>query len=241
MALNANQFPSIYKALGIDLTKLGCVMLPLQTMAMPIVDLPTYKSNNEARFWINGWIAGTKAHATLLYGLLPNAHALEPHIREVLADWQRPESIDTFHVDYFDSPYPDEKYHCLIVHLDPRPLIEAHKRLNLLPHINTFPFSNQSFRSCGSSAKRTPNRNSSSSPQHPHISPMFLALSLPFTSNQSLRSAAHGSSMMRCSLCPCCHDGFASITLSFSIALSALPLPLPLPCSPATCARSALA
>lgn len=139
MALNANQFPSIYKALGIDLTKLGCVMLPLQTIAMPIVDLPTYKSNNEARFWINGWIAGTKAHATLLYGLLPNAHALEPHIREVLADWQRPESIDTFHVDYFDSPYPDEKYHCLIVHLDPRPLIEAHKRLNLLPHINTFP------------------------------------------------------------------------------------------------------
>jgi hypothetical protein len=47
--------------------------------------------------------------------------------------------VEIDHVSYFDSPYPDEPYYCIVAHIKVTPeLLEGHQRLEFLPHINTF-------------------------------------------------------------------------------------------------------
>lgn len=140
--INAHDFESVYKQLGINLNTLGCVMLDLQTLGSmggtvrSTSDL--YYAKNPERKWIKGWVVGKVPHITLLYGLLDNAHNWEEHIESVLSGW----SIDHVEIDYigyFDSPYSDEDYYCLVAHIKVTPeLMEGHQRLEFLPHINTF-------------------------------------------------------------------------------------------------------
>jgi len=97
-----------------------------------------YYSKNKERFWIDGWIADKQLHTTLLYGLLEEGKSFEPHIEEVLSGWELDE-VEIESVGYFDSPYEDEPYYCIIAHIKKTPkLIEGHQRLQFLPHINTF-------------------------------------------------------------------------------------------------------
>lgn len=136
-------FEETYKKLGVDLDKLGCVMLDIE----PLNNMNAndhegmeglYYTKNPERKWINGWIAGNVAHVTLLYGLLENAHNWEPHIAAVLDGWVLKE-VEIENVDYFDSPYSDEEYYCIIAHIKvTEELVEGHQRLEFLPHINTF-------------------------------------------------------------------------------------------------------
>ena len=71
--LSAHKFQDVYTQFGIDLNSLGCVMLdvvPLDTMYTIEADgagVALYYAKNKARFWINGWVVGDKAHVTLLY------------------------------------------------------------------------------------------------------------------------------------------------------------------------------
>lgn len=127
--------------MGVNLNTLGCVMAPLELLPMPeiVSEDDLYFSMNPERFWIKGWVANRKAHVTLLYGLLLNQMNIkDSHIREVLGGWGLP-SVEVDYVDTFDSPYDDEDYYCVVAHLLPKPnLLEGHKRLSLLPHINTF-------------------------------------------------------------------------------------------------------
>lgn len=147
VAFNANKFPEIYKDLGIDLGKLGCVMLDVDPKDLA-KDLYLeqmeerdvfYSSEKPDRFWIDGYVAGKTAHVTLLYGLLTPAWKQKGNIEKVLAGW----SIKTVHVEsigFFPSPYPDDPYYCIVAHVEITPeLREGNERLELLPHINTFP------------------------------------------------------------------------------------------------------
>lgn len=141
--LNSHDFEHTYKALGINLDTLGCVMAdvePLEDMKKPIRGTESiyYTSPNPNRKWINGWIAGNVAHVTLLYGLLENAHTWEQHVKAVMDGWVM-ETVQIDHVGYFESPYPDEEYYCIVAHIKVTPeLQEGHDRLQFLPHINTF-------------------------------------------------------------------------------------------------------
>ncbi len=141
--LNSHMFEKTYKDLGVNLDELGCVMLdiePLDNMWSLEQDgfISLYKSGNPARKWIDGWVVGKVAHITLLYGLLDNAHNWETHIQSVLKDWEMNE-VEIDHIGYFDSPYPDEEYYCIVAHIKVTPeLMEGHQRLEFLPHINTF-------------------------------------------------------------------------------------------------------
>lgn len=140
MDLNAHNFEEVYKWLGINLNQLGCVMLPLEFIPEPdSLKGLAYTSDHPERFWIDGWVASYKAHVTLLYGLIHRAQNIEPHIRDVLDGWKCPH-VFLDHVGFFPSPYPDEKYWCIIAHIRPdQSLVEGHSRLSFLPHINTFP------------------------------------------------------------------------------------------------------
>jgi 2'-5' RNA ligase len=140
--MNWNQYSQVYEDLGIAVDTLGCVMLdlkPLENMYSIELDgasVALYQSKNKKRFWINGWVADKKPHVTLLYGLLSKHY--KKHIDVVLSDWSCDQVI-VDHVDYFPSPYSDENYYCIVAHIKTTPeLLEGHRRLSLLPHINTF-------------------------------------------------------------------------------------------------------
>ena len=103
--LSSHQFKDVYKWLGIDLNKLGCLMLDTEPLYLPshiiydwetgagvnfdkfFLDLFMYKSLNPDRFWINGLVSDNVPHITLLYGLLSEAKNYKPHIEEVLLGW----------------------------------------------------------------------------------------------------------------------------------------------------------
>lgn len=145
MELSSNQFPKVYEALDISLSDLGCVMIDLE----PSIELikignemeagkSLYYSGNKEHFWIDGFV-GKNPHVTLLYGLLGPAVDYKHLIDKVLEGWEL-KSVEVEKIGYFESPYPDEKYRCVVAHVKVTPkLLEGHQRLEFLPHINTFP------------------------------------------------------------------------------------------------------
>jgi 2'-5' RNA ligase len=142
--LNSHQFPDVYKWLGINLSKLGCVMLDLEplrnmySISLEGAETALYHSKNRERHWINGWVADQTLHLTLLYGLLSKSRDISKHIKKVLKGWEILE-VEIEDIGYFDSPYDDEDYYCIVAHIKPTPeLLEGHQRLEFLPHINTF-------------------------------------------------------------------------------------------------------
>jgi 2'-5' RNA ligase len=139
---NANQFTEMYSELGIAIDKLGCIMVDLESFVPEEFPEPDqlYYTPHPDRFWINGFVADHTPHVTLLYGLLKSGNSdYRPYVDKVL----RGVDISTVtidHVGYFDSPYPDEPYYCLVAHVRLTDnLMAAHSSLSLLPHIDTFP------------------------------------------------------------------------------------------------------
>lgn len=148
MEITSHQFPGVYKALGVDLDKLGCIMLDLKPLAVTGIaakkkleaDDALYHSADKAKFWLQGWVFG-EPHVTLLYGLMSpgNEAPMKGAVDEVLEDWKRP-MIEVDHVGFFESKNEDEPYYCLIAHVVKSPeLMEGNERLKMLPHIDTFP------------------------------------------------------------------------------------------------------
>lgn len=125
------------KRIGLAVSELGCIMLDV---AMPDISeaIPpawAYSSEDPAHWWITG--VQTEGHVTLLYGLLPDlVDALA--VDEVLADWELP-TVESSGLDIFPSPFPDEPYACIVARVGSPELGDAHARLSLLPHINTYP------------------------------------------------------------------------------------------------------
>jgi 2'-5' RNA ligase len=139
-ALKAHDFGKVYEALGLNLATLGCVMADLGPIDIEIqTTCRSHFSKNEERFWIKGYVADTNPHVTLLYGLIQKANNYKWHIDQVLEGWKLDEvEIEDF--GYFDSPYADEQYYCVVAHIKVTPeLLDGHQRLSFLPHINTFP------------------------------------------------------------------------------------------------------
>lgn len=151
----AHDFPEIYKGLGLNLNTLGCVMLDLEPIPMPtwiaqdyftgtqsnlnqFIEPVLHKSPNKERFWIDGYVADKVPHVTLRYGLLHTAKNYQSQIEQLLSDWKIG-SVQVEKFGYFDSPYADEDYYCVIGHLALTPeLLDGHERLGFLPHVNTF-------------------------------------------------------------------------------------------------------
>lgn len=140
--LGTSDFPNVYKELGIDISKLGCVMLDLDPLPGSQkerwANLDLYTSPNPDRFWIKGWVADKTPHITLLYGLMEKAKDYKKQIEQVLKGWEY-KKAEIADIGFFESPYPDEPYWCIIAHIKVTPeLMEGNQRLEFLPHINTF-------------------------------------------------------------------------------------------------------
>lgn len=143
MSLNAYDLKAL-PALGINISALGCVMLNVEPVDLSMLpDEWGYTTRDPARKYISGVQRGGQ-HITLLYGLLHNANTIREHVDEVL-DGVTFEGLAVECLDVFDSPYPDEDYKCIVGRLhdkwgnEPGCLVDAHARLSMLPHIDTFP------------------------------------------------------------------------------------------------------
>lgn len=146
--LNCQHFKSVYEDLGISIPKLGCVMLKVDPIDVSTL-IPqswAHVSDNPDRFWVRGLEGGD--HITLLYGLMHPGPQIIKQVNRVLTGW-KPEvemalkpglgrGLAAPWIDIFPSPYQEEPYACLVLHVAGN-LAEAHQRLSFLPHINTFP------------------------------------------------------------------------------------------------------
>lgn len=139
-----HEYDGLMKDIGIDVNKLGCVMLPTEPfnifsegreLLLDVEDL--YVSDDPAKFWVNGDVSDN-AHITLLYGLLTPAYEQKSNVYEVLHSWRRPEYLVPKGITFFPSPN-EEKYAAIVVEVDDPKLLDAHHRLSYLPHVNTFP------------------------------------------------------------------------------------------------------
>lgn len=138
--LSAHQFKDMYAGLGYDLAKLGCIMLDLEPQTFKINESVLYYAKNKKNYWIDGNVAGKTPHVTLLYGLLRSGDELKSQVDTVLPADKLPKEVTIDHIGFFDSPYDDEPYYCIVAHLKiESTLQEAHDRLQMLPHIDTFP------------------------------------------------------------------------------------------------------
>lgn len=135
-----SDYKHIHENLGITVPNLGCVMLKLHVDSkfnLAIDPKELHVSPHPERWWINGDVTDS-LHITLKYGLLNKAWRWEDHIRELLDGWE-PEPVELAGVKFFDSPYSDEPYACMVgVAKVTENLMEAHRRLSYLPHIDTF-------------------------------------------------------------------------------------------------------
>lgn len=140
--ITAQQFPQVYEELGINVSDLGCIML--RTAALEVSDIIPedalyYANDQENHKYVAGIVSETKAHCTLLYGLMQSGQTWKQQVDEVSAGW----GITTVDIDSciaFTSSDDDEKYYCLVAELAlTEKLLEGNSRLRMLPHIDTFP------------------------------------------------------------------------------------------------------
>ena len=140
--LTAHEFPGLYDNLDVDTDKLGFIMLKVRPF--PVLQFvedgedDLYYSPDKDSY-IQGVVAETKAHVTLLGGLLKPGPQWRKEVDQVLESWVVPR-IKIKAIGAFPSPYPDQDYSCIVAHIDVTPeLQEGNDRLAMLPHINMFP------------------------------------------------------------------------------------------------------
>lgn len=144
----AHNYPEVYEALGYNLSRLGCLMLDTEPIETTYYEMqqdgvtayfPEYKAKNKDRFWIDGYVADKTPHLTLFYGFLQEAKCYQWHIEKILGKVPV-ENVKIEDVSYFESPYPDEEYYCIVAKVEKTPeLLNAHNKMTLLPNIQTFP------------------------------------------------------------------------------------------------------
>jgi len=142
-ALNSRQFPGVYADLGVDLSKLGCIMLDLDPISVTSLvsdgEDDLFFSNDPQYPYAQGAVAEQVAHLTLLYGLMESGPNWQSQVDAVLEGWA-PEPVVIDSIGYFPPSDPREDYWVIVGHVQPTDnLIEGHQRLQLLPHIDTFP------------------------------------------------------------------------------------------------------
>ena len=138
--MNAYKIQAL-KDMGIDVAKLGCVMLDVEQLtAKALLDQEwAYYAKEPERFpWVKGY--EVDSHVTLLYGLLQNANDIRSAVDEVLTGWDPFKApVNPDYISAFQSTIDSEPYSCIVMHIFPdQSLIDAHARLSLLPHIDTF-------------------------------------------------------------------------------------------------------
>ena len=128
----------LYARMGIDVKKLGCVMLNVSAIDLHrhVPDALWYRDPETP--WING--PELEPHITLLFGLMESAHTWREYVDEVMEGWTAPEFIGIRSFERFGGPTAPYDAIVGVVNYGHFHLKDAHQRLSRLPHINTFPY-----------------------------------------------------------------------------------------------------
>ena len=130
----------LYSRMGIDIDKLGCVMLDCEPPTELLDLVPDF-------FWYHDperpgdYGPVLDSHVTLLFGLLTPAHQQREFVDEVLADWRQPEVFEVgakWGLDVFGPK--GAPYEAIVL----KPTVGLHytaanAALSRLPHVRTFP------------------------------------------------------------------------------------------------------
>lgn len=136
---NANMYEEMYEDLWIDLKKLWCLMMQTETFDVDIDDDFLYYTDDKDKHWIWWKVCTEKAHITILYWLLESAQKNKEHINKLIGG-DKIGKLTIESIDTFDSNYQDEPYVCIVAKIKKEDwLMNLHNKLELLPHINTFP------------------------------------------------------------------------------------------------------
>ena len=134
--MNIYDFPQVTRSLEIDPSRLGCVMLRLHSSEL--IEGQDYEPE-----WLYSdpncppWMQGIPdPHVTLLYGLLEPAYRFADEIREVMDGWVPPRFMTSCKYGAFGPV--DAPYRAIVARIDADELLDAHDRLSLLPHCDTF-------------------------------------------------------------------------------------------------------
>ena len=133
----------IYKKLGIDIKKLFCTMANIgwtdeqkATWENMFSSSWAHPYTSSDKKWIKWLVYDNHPHVTVLYGTLDDVDA--DMVKTVLSGWT-PAPLTISEISYFDSP-DQEEYYCIIAKVEvTQDLKDARAKLELLPHINTFP------------------------------------------------------------------------------------------------------
>lgn len=132
----------IYNELGVQRDKSGCIMInvePLEVGDM-LAEGDLYYAKDKDRYWINGIVSDKNCHVTLLFGLMESGNDWKRYVDALLEKVLPIDEVEIDHVSYFDSPYKEEPYFCLIAKLVVSDkLLEANGKLRKLPHIDDYP------------------------------------------------------------------------------------------------------
>lgn len=137
--LSSHQFTDVYESLGVDLQGLGCIMLDVNEIDVSHIIDPEDLYVSDKYTYVKGLVSNVVPHCTLLYGLMNKGSIIHNHVDRVLEGWSAaPVTIEK--VGFFYSQVPDESWITIIAELVVSSnLMDAHTRLSMLPHINTFP------------------------------------------------------------------------------------------------------
>lgn len=133
----------IYKKLGIDIKKCFCTMMNVEwsdqqkkVWESMFTDAWAEPYESKDKSWIKWLVYENHPHITILYGSLDG---VTPDMVKTALSWWEPEGLTISEISYFDSP-DGEPYYCIIAKVEvTENLCDARSRLELLPHINTFP------------------------------------------------------------------------------------------------------
>lgn len=131
-----NEFKKVTDSLGIFPDELGVVMLDFEAIEDPgFLKEWFYYSSDAETWWTKGWVGGM-AHLTLKYGFLKPASELKTEIDILLNGLPLP-FVDVASVTHFQTP--GAPYAAIVLKLaDDENLLEFHRRLSYLPHVDTF-------------------------------------------------------------------------------------------------------
>jgi hypothetical protein len=136
----ADDFPDVYRDLGIDVRRLGCIMLVTDPLVVSdvIAEQDLHHFDPVTDPYDRPIASEPAAHVSLLYGLLRSGPEMRKHVDAVLAGWQ-PEDLPIESV----GSWPGQETRSDFVSIHARVpvtdnLAEAHARLSLLPHMDIY-------------------------------------------------------------------------------------------------------
>lgn len=133
---NASDFQGLYDDL-FDFANAGYVMIdvsnPLDNAAPEFEDW-AYTSPDPKKFWMTG--VADKWHVTARGPLDPKVRRF--HCDTVLKQTFLPGEFLTGFAEVFKSPYPEEQYDCLVLHIRDEELYNINEQLAILPGVQTY-------------------------------------------------------------------------------------------------------